>query len=58
MPSLQKRLAAQVLKVGQSKVWLDPEHLKEIKEAITKADIRKLIMKGWIKAKKEKVRKT
>lgn len=57
MTSLQKKLAAKILKVGVTKVWLDPEHLKEISEAITKADIRRLILKGWIKAKPEKVKK-
>ncbi len=57
MTSLQKRLAAEVLKVGISKVWLDPTKKKEIEGAITKADIRKLIKKGYIKVLKEKVKK-
>lgn len=39
----QKRLAAQVMKVGTTKVWFDPNRLEEIKEAITKADIRSLV---------------
>jgi large subunit ribosomal protein L19e len=46
---LQKRLAAQVLQVGQNKVWLDPTYSKEIGEAITKADIDALIKDGAIK---------
>jgi large subunit ribosomal protein L19e len=55
---LQKKLAAKVLKVGKDKVWLDPTKIKEIKEAITKADIRRLILKGYIKVlKKGKVKK-
>lgn len=49
----QKRIAAKILKVGITKVWLDPNHLKEIKEAITKADIRKLIKKSYIKTKED-----
>ncbi len=53
---LQKKLAAKILKVGESRVWLDPEHLKDIKNAITRADIRRLILKGWIKALPEKVK--
>lgn len=57
MTSLQKRLAAEVLKVGVSKVWLDPTKKKEIEDAITKADIRKLIKKGYIKVLKERVEK-
>lgn len=56
MRSLQKRIAAKILKVGQSRVWLDPTRKKEIEEAITKADIRKLIKKGAIKALPEKIK--
>jgi len=48
---LQRKLAASVLKVGLDKVHLDPEKTKEIKEAITKADIRSLVKKGFIKRK-------
>jgi large subunit ribosomal protein L19e len=53
--SLQRRLAASILKVGKTKVWLDPEHLEEIKNAITRADIKKLIEKGYIEKRKGKV---
>jgi large subunit ribosomal protein L19e len=53
--SLQKRLAADILKVGISKVWLDPDHREDIKNAITRADIKKLIEKGYIKKRKGKV---
>jgi len=41
--SHQRRISAQLLKVGENKVWFDPERIPEIKEAITKADIRALI---------------
>ena len=37
---LQKELARKVLKVGKDRVWIDPDHLEEIKEAITRADIK------------------
>lgn len=53
----QKKIAAKILKVGKTKVWLDPEHLKDIKNAITRADIRKLILKGWIKALPGKIKR-
>lgn len=49
MGGLQKRLASRVLKVGQSRVWLDAEHVKDIEAAITAADVRKMIQKGYIK---------
>ncbi len=39
----QKRLAAQLLDVGITRVRLDPARLDDIKEALTKADIRSLI---------------
>ncbi len=48
----QKRIAAQLLKVGTGKIWFNPEKLNEIKEAITKSDIRSLIREKTIKAKK------
>lgn len=57
MASMQKRLAADILKVGQSKVWMDPARLADIGQAITRADVRRLIMKGAIKKMPDKVRK-
>jgi len=57
MSSLQKKLAARILKVGESKVWLDPTKAKDIEAAITKIDIRKLIKKDMIKVLPEKIRK-
>jgi large subunit ribosomal protein L19e len=58
MVSLQKRLAAKVLKVGVYRVWLDPEKKEDVEKAITKWDIRKLIKRGIIKALPEKLRKS
>ncbi len=39
----QRRIAAQVLKCGKGRVWFDQSRLEEIKQAITKSDIRHLI---------------
>lgn len=39
----QKRLAAQILKCSKKRVKLDEDRLSDIKEAITKADIKGLI---------------
>ena len=50
---IQKRLAAQVLKCSESNVRLDPNRLEEIKEAITKADIKSLVKDKAIIAKKQ-----
>ena len=35
----QKRIAAQLMKVGQNKVWMDPEQMEQIENAITKNEI-------------------
>ena len=49
---IQKRLAARILKSSKNDIWLDPNRLEEIKEAITKADITYLIKDKAIKGKK------
>lgn len=54
---LQKRLAADILKVGQSRVVMDPEHLEDIKNAITRRDIKKMISKDYIKVRRAKVKR-
>ena len=56
MASIQKKLAGKVLKTGVSRVWLNPEKMKDIEKAITKWDIRKLIKKGDIKALPERIK--
>ena len=48
---IQKKLASQILKCSKKRVWFDPSSLDEIKEAITKVDVRSLINKGTIKRK-------
>lgn len=50
----QRRLAAQLLNVGENKVWFDTDRLEEVKEAITKTDIYKLIKDFAIQAKPQK----
>ena len=49
--STQRRIASELLKCGEGRVWFDPEHLDEIARAITREDIRRLIKKGIIKKK-------
>jgi large subunit ribosomal protein L19e len=46
----QKRIAAEVLKVGKGRVWIDPEASESVAEAITREDIRGLITDGVIAA--------
>jgi len=50
--STQKRLAADVMKVGMSRVWLDPEFEDEVSLAITRDDIRRLVDEGVIQKKR------
>ncbi len=54
--STHRRLAAAELKVGESRVWInpDPEVAGEIADAITHEDIRSQIDAGNIKAKPKK----
>ena len=48
MLDVQRRLAAQILKCGENRIRFDPDSLEDIKEAITKTDIRSLISNGSI----------
>ena len=50
--STQKRLASDVMKVGQSRVWMDPEFEDEVSLAITRDDVRRLIDEGAIQKKR------
>ncbi len=52
--SNKKRIAAQILKCGETRVKFNTESLQQIKEAITKSDIRSLIKDKTIKKKKAK----
>jgi large subunit ribosomal protein L19e len=48
--SAQKRLAADVLDVGEDRVWLDPEAQSDLADAITRDEIREQIQQGNIRA--------
>ncbi|ARS88547.1 50S ribosomal protein L19e [Natrarchaeobaculum aegyptiacum] len=48
--SAQKRLAADVLDVGENRIWLDPDAQADIAEAITREEIRDLVDEGLIQA--------
>jgi large subunit ribosomal protein L19e len=49
--SNQKRIAAEVLNVGLSRVWFDPDKITDVANAITREDIRGLINEGTVKAR-------
>jgi large subunit ribosomal protein L19e len=50
----QKRLAAEILKIGVNRVWIDPDHSEEVSQAITRDGVKKLIADGTIKARPKK----
>ena len=50
----QKRMAAEILKCGHTRVWLDPNRIEDIADAITRADIRTAIESGTIRALPQK----
>lgn len=41
--SSQRRLASQILKTGQNRVWINPERIDDVEGAITREEIKKLI---------------
>ena len=50
----QKRMAAEILKCGHTRVWIDPNRIEDVADAITRADIRTAIESGTIRAKPQK----
>jgi len=46
----QRRLAAEILKIGESRVWIDPERIDYVEAAITREEIRKLIHEKVVKS--------
>ena len=50
----QRRLAAEILKVGESRVWMDPDRIDDVEVAITREEIRRLIHEGVIQAPQKK----
>jgi large subunit ribosomal protein L19e len=44
----QRRLAGQVLAIGETRVWIDPLHADDVATAVTREDVRGLIAKGYI----------
>lgn len=46
----QKRMASEILKCGESRVWIDPNRIEDAADAITRADIRTAIESGTIRA--------
>lgn len=56
----QRRMAAQILKCGENRVWIDPDpdNMKQVADCITRADIRLAINWGLIQAKQKQGKST
>ncbi|MBN2154719.1 MAG: 50S ribosomal protein L19e [Candidatus Lokiarchaeota archaeon] len=50
----QKRMAAEILKCGKNRIFIDPEYVDDVIMAITREDIRNLIQQGIIQ-KRQKI---
>ena len=50
----QRRMAAEILKVGKSRVWIDPERVEDVELAISREEIRRLIHEKAIRKLPEK----
>ncbi|MFW3145256.1 MAG: 50S ribosomal protein L19e [Thermoplasmatota archaeon] len=49
--SNQKRMAAEIMKCGVNRVYMNPNNLEDISEAVTRGDVKHLIKEGVIKAR-------
>ncbi len=52
--SYQRRMAAEILKCGTHRVWIDPDQLDEVSEAVTRGDVRRLICYRVIQVRQKK----
>ncbi len=50
----QRRLAAELLNVGEGRVWIDPDRIEDVEAAITREEIRRLIHEEIIQPRPKK----
>ncbi|MBU0685685.1 MAG: 50S ribosomal protein L19e [Thermoplasmatota archaeon] len=50
----QRRMASQLLKCGENRVWMDPNRAEDVSDAITRADVRTLIASGAVSSRQKK----
>lgn len=55
-PKKAKSVSARLLKTGKTKIWIDPQNMPKVREAITKEDVRALIAEGIIKKSKQNLK--
>lgn len=49
----QRRMAAELLKCGVNRVWIDQDHIDIVADAVTRDDVRRLIRQGHIEKKQD-----
>jgi len=50
----QRRLASEILDCGENRIWMDPTRMEDVGDAITRADVRRLINDKAIRARQKK----
>lgn len=50
----QRRLAAEIMKIGENRVWIDPERIDYVEAAITREEVKKLIHEKVVRSLPEK----
>lgn len=50
----QKRIAAKVLKIGETRVWVNPDAAVDVAQAMTRDDVREIVKQGLIQEKPAK----
>ncbi len=50
----QRRMASEILKCGENRIWIDPNRVEDVASAITRANVRVMINAGAIKAMQKK----
>jgi large subunit ribosomal protein L19e len=50
----QRRMAAEILKCGENRVWIHPDYIEDVSEKITRGDIRSAIDQGLIQSRQKK----
>ncbi len=46
----QRRLASRIMKIGQNRVWINPEKTEDVESAITREEVRRLVHEKVIAA--------
>lgn len=47
----QRRMAADIMKCGENRVWINPDRTEEAEDCITRSDIRAAVASGMIRIK-------